>query len=62
MAYRVNCPYAVVSHEGGVWEGYEGAIVPDGLNDERCKVLADEGFLVEESDGDKPSARKPGSK
>jgi hypothetical protein len=56
MGYRVNCPYAVVAHDGGVWEGYEGAIVPDGLNDERCKELVDEGFLAVD-DGEKP-ARK----
>ena len=56
MAYRVNCPYALVAHDDGVWEGYEGAILPDGLNDERCKQLAEEGFLVVD-DGDKSSSR-----
>lgn len=48
MAYKVIVPLAIIPNADGTsgdWYGYAGALVPDGLNDERCKVLAAEGHL-----------------
>ncbi|GAA4117438.1 hypothetical protein GCM10022215_18070 [Nocardioides fonticola] len=48
--YQVITPLVIIPHadrsKGGDWYGYSGSVVPEGLNDERCAVLAAEGFLA----------------
>lgn len=62
MSYKVTAPLVVIANadpeKGGDWYGYDGATVPEGHNDERCKQLVKEGFLevVDASaDSGKPS-------
>lgn len=38
---------------------YEGAVIPDGYNDERCKELVDEGMLEAVSSTDAAAADEP---
>lgn len=48
MGYKVTAPLVVIANadgKSGDWYGYEGALVPAGLNDDRAKQLADEGML-----------------
>ena len=48
MTYTVTTALAVIPNADGTsGDGYfyEGATIPDGWNDERCKQLAEEGFL-----------------
>jgi hypothetical protein len=50
MSFQVTKPLVIIPNADGVsgdWYGYVGAIVPDGLNDDRCKTLAAKGLLVE---------------
>lgn len=62
MSLKVNCALAIIPNADGVsgdWYGYEGAIVPEGLNDERCKSLLADGLLAEVKDekDEKPATR-----
>lgn len=53
MGYKVTAPLVIIASADGVagdWYGYDGALVPAGLNDERCKVLAKEGMLEKVKD------------
>lgn len=52
MAYKVTAPLVIIrnAETGADWYGYDKAIVPTGLNDERCKQLATEGLLEKVKD------------
>lgn len=60
MSYKVTGPLAIVSPADGDESDesgnagpryfYEGAVIPDGFNDERCDTLADEGLLEKVKD------------
>lgn len=48
MPYKVTSPLVIVPNadgESGDGYFYRDAVIPDGFNDERCKVLAQEGLL-----------------
>jgi hypothetical protein len=53
MSYKVTAPLVVIANADGTsgdWYGYTDSVVPEGWNDERCKQLVDEGFLVKSDD------------
>jgi hypothetical protein len=66
MSYKVTAPLVIIASADGVagdWYGYDGALVPVGLNDERCKVLAKEGMLEKVSTAEPAAPADPdGSK
>lgn len=48
MSYKVTAPLVIVANDdktSGDWYGYNGALVPAGWNDARCKQLVKEGML-----------------
>jgi hypothetical protein len=48
-SYKVTAPLVIIANADGTsgdWYGYVDAVVPAGLNDERCKQLAKEGMLA----------------
>lgn len=48
MSFKVIAPLVIVANDdktSGDWYGYNGAVVPEGWNDERCKQLVKEGML-----------------
>lgn len=62
MNYKVTAPLVIIPAADGTssdWYGYAGAVVPQGHNDERVKVLAEEGFLAEVKADDGNAAKEP---
>lgn len=54
MAYRVKAPLVIVRDESGAQQYfYAGAVLPDGLDKEHVKQLADEKLLVQADESDK---------
>ena len=48
MSYKVTAPLVIIANadgKGGDWYGYDGAVVPEGHNDDRCEQLVKEGQL-----------------
>lgn len=65
MSYKVTAPLVIIANadgKSGDWYGYVDAIVPAGLNDERCKQLAVEGMLEEVSETEADDAAGPPAK
>lgn len=54
MGYKVTAPLVIIPNADGLsgdWYGYVDALVPRGLNDERCELLAKDGMLEKVPDG-----------
>lgn len=65
MSYKVTAPLVIVRNADGVGgDGYfyDGAVIPDGFNDERCKELVEIGMLETVSGSDSGASAKPAAK
>jgi hypothetical protein len=48
MSFKVTAPLVIISNvdgKSGDWYGYVDALVPTGLNDDRCEQLVKEGMM-----------------